>query len=58
MSPQLESQYEQIKALLETLTSQYKTKVRLNCLAGELAVDSDRSFMSDTGSGLCGMAAG
>lgn len=28
VTPQLESQYEQIKALLETLTSQYKTKVR------------------------------
>ncbi|KWU41470.1 Prefoldin beta-like protein [Rhodotorula sp. JG-1b] len=26
VSPQLESQYEQIKALLETLASQYKTK--------------------------------
>lgn len=27
VTPQLESQYEQIKALLQTLTSQYKTKV-------------------------------
>ncbi|BGP53365.1 hypothetical protein JCM8202_000315 [Rhodotorula sphaerocarpa] len=26
VTPQLESQYEQIKALLQTLTSQYKTK--------------------------------
>lgn len=42
VSPQLESQYEQIKALLETLTSQYKTKVRRRLpRVGEYLVDSD-----------------
>lgn len=31
VAPQLESQFEQIKSLLETLTSQYKTKVGPTC---------------------------
>jgi hypothetical protein len=59
VSPQLESQYEQIKALLETLTSQYKTKVRQGLpREGDSCSALIAPFHRDAGSGLCGMAAG